>query len=102
MGRYYSGDIEGKFWVAVQDSADADFFGVVGTQPDLLQYYFDEDDLDKIKEGVKSCLTVLGDWKKKLDDFFETKGGYNEKMLEDEIGPEGYVNGRVVCTIRFR
>ena len=86
MGRYYSGDIEGKFWVAVQDSADADFFGVTGTQPDLLQYYFDEDDLDKIKEGVKSCLTVLGDWKKKLDDFFETKGGYNEKMLEDEIG----------------
>jgi hypothetical protein len=27
MGRYYNGDIEGKFWVAVQSSDDADFFG---------------------------------------------------------------------------
>ena len=27
MGRYYSGDIEGKFWFAVQDSDDAEFFG---------------------------------------------------------------------------
>jgi len=28
MGRYYNGDIEGKFWFAVQSSDDADFFGV--------------------------------------------------------------------------
>jgi hypothetical protein len=28
MGRFYSGDIQGKFWFAVQDSDDADFFGV--------------------------------------------------------------------------
>ena len=27
MGRYYHGDIEGKFWFAVQSSQDADFFG---------------------------------------------------------------------------
>ena len=25
MGRYYQGDIEGKFWFAVQSSNDADF-----------------------------------------------------------------------------
>jgi hypothetical protein len=25
MGRYYHGDIEGKFWFAVQSSNDADF-----------------------------------------------------------------------------
>ena len=30
MGRYYSGDIEGKFWFAVQDSDDADHFGIEG------------------------------------------------------------------------
>ena len=30
MGRYYHGDIDGKFWVAVQSSTDADFFGVEG------------------------------------------------------------------------
>ena len=26
MGRYYQGDIEGKFWFAVQSSADPEFF----------------------------------------------------------------------------
>ena len=30
MGRYYNGDIEGKFWFAVQSSNDADFFGCEG------------------------------------------------------------------------
>ena len=30
MGRYYSGDIEGKFWFAIQSSDDADYFGVEG------------------------------------------------------------------------
>ena len=27
MGRYYSGDIEGKFWFGVQSSTDGEFFG---------------------------------------------------------------------------
>ena len=30
MGRYYNGDIEGKFWFGVQSSDDADFFGKEG------------------------------------------------------------------------
>ena len=30
MGRYYGGDIEGKFWFAVQDSNDPSFFHVMG------------------------------------------------------------------------
>jgi len=28
MGRYYNGDIEGKFWFGIQDSNDASFFGI--------------------------------------------------------------------------
>ena len=31
MGRYYSGQIAGKFWFGVQDSDDAEAFGVEGT-----------------------------------------------------------------------
>ena len=85
MGRYFHGDIEGKFWVAVQDSNDADFFGVEGTTPSLLEYYFDEDNLDDIKRGIDECKERLGDWKKKLDDFFEKNDGYNDKMLEEDI-----------------
>jgi hypothetical protein len=30
MGRYYSGDISGKFWFGIQSSHDADYFGVKG------------------------------------------------------------------------
>ena len=32
MGRYYNGDIEGKFMFAVQSSTSADRFGCAGKQ----------------------------------------------------------------------
>ena len=51
MGRYYHGDIDGKFWVAVQSSTDADFFGVEG-EATHVNYYFHEGHLDKVKEGI--------------------------------------------------
>ena len=41
MGRYYGGDIEGKFWFGVQSSSDADHFGIEG-QASELNYYFDK------------------------------------------------------------
>ena len=41
MGRYYWGDIDGKFAFAIQSSNDADFFGVQGYQPEQLQYNFE-------------------------------------------------------------
>ena len=73
--------------VAVQSSDDADFFGVKGKPPEeFLEYYFDKDNLAEIKEGIETCKRILGDWKKKLDDFFKTRSGYNRKMLQDEIG----------------
>ena len=40
MGRYYSGDIEGKFWFAVQSSDDADFFVATGEHSNYFDYYF--------------------------------------------------------------
>ena len=52
MGRYYNGDIEGKFWFAIQSSTDADFFGVVGSEPSYLDYYFSEDNLKDIEKGI--------------------------------------------------
>ena len=47
MGRYYTGDIEGKFWFGVQDSTDADYFGVQG-EPRFYLYYFSEDDKNQL------------------------------------------------------
>ena len=71
MGRYYEGDIEGKFWFGIQSSDDADFFGQQGYQPEWLEYYFDEKDLKNIQNGLDTCLKELGDKKKLLDNFFE-------------------------------
>lgn len=81
MGRYYEGDIEGKFWFGIQSSDDADFFGSPGFQPDYLEYYFDESNLEKIQLGLDMCLEKLGDKKKLLDDFFEKKEGYTREEL---------------------
>ena len=81
MGRYYSGDINGKFWFGTQPSNDADFFGSEGTEPSYLEYYFDTDHLDNIKAGIKDCKKQLGDNKKKLDEFFKKENGYNDDML---------------------
>jgi hypothetical protein len=82
MGRYYSGDIEGKFWFAVQSSDAADRFGVIGTQPEELQYYFSEDDLEAVEEEIKNIEESLGEKKQILDKFFEENNGYTDKDIQ--------------------
>lgn len=81
MGRYYSGDIEGKFWFGVQSSEDPEFFGAVGSQPNYIDYYID--DSKRVEEGIKDCLYALGEDKQILDDFFNANNGYNEEMIID-------------------
>lgn len=83
MGRYYAGDIEGKFWFGVQSSDDADFFGCQGQEPQELQYSFAGDDLPTIEEGIAECKEKLGDQKAKLEAFF-AEGGEGEHGYDDE------------------
>jgi hypothetical protein len=85
MGRYYSGDIEGKFWFAVQDSDAADRFGVMGYEPNYITYYFDEDNLEDVEAEIKNIEEGLGDKLGILEKFFEEKTGYNDEMLA-EVG----------------
>ena len=82
MGRYYSGDIEGKFWFAVQSSDAADRFGVTGERPEELQYYFSEDDLEGVEEEIQSIEESLGEKKQILDDFFKEGKGYTDAEIE--------------------
>jgi len=84
MGRYYNGDIEGKFWFAVQSSNDADYFGVEGDAR-FLNYYFTEEDLPKIEAGIKKCKQYLGSLLETLNKFFDENNGYNNKMLVDYL-----------------
>ena len=81
MGRYYEGDIEGKFWFGIQSSDDADFFGSTGFQPDWLEYYFDESHKDKIEHGLAQCLDHLGSKFEILYEFFEKKEVYTREEV---------------------
>lgn len=90
MGRYYSGDIEGKFWVAVQPSDDASNFG--GRETILededgneteLSYSFLEEDIPEIEYILKEILEELGVHKEKLDTFFSNCESYRNEDLQE-------------------
>tara|TARA_R100001460_G_scaffold61874_1_gene102026 strand:+ start:3518 stop:3928 length:411 start_codon:yes stop_codon:yes gene_type:complete len=91
MGRFYQGDIEGKFWVGVQPSDDADFFGVEGIEvedpdePEALDYEFYKEHEPSVRDGLKTCLKELGDTKPHLDEFFMKNDSYNDKILIDYL-----------------
>ena len=83
MGRHYLGDIEGKFWFAVQSSNAADRFGSIGYEPGYLDYCFDEDDLPGVQQELKNIEEIISlENIKKLDDFFNNSEGYNDYILE--------------------
>ena len=84
MGRYYHGDIDGKFWVAVQSSTDADFFGVEGAVTHV-NYYFTKEHLDKVKKGIEDCENCLGEYKEHLDNFFKDRDSYSDKKLAEYL-----------------
>ena len=88
MGRYYSGDIEGKFWFGVQSSDDASFFGGTESEPNWINYYFDKDDLSDIKKGIQQCEEELGENLGKLDTFYKKHIVYNDETLSKETGIE--------------
>ena len=85
MGRYYNGDIEGKFWFGIQASNDADFFGSEGYCA-FLQYHFDDSQIKDVEEGIAKCKRELMGWVKKLDKFFKDNAGYNDGMLMKSLG----------------
>ena len=79
MGRYYHGDIEGKFWFAVQPSDDGEYFGMEQQEPSHIPYY--SDDLELAEEGVKECKAKLRGYLTKMNKFFKRPGGgYNEEI----------------------
>ena len=82
MGRYYSGDINGKFWFTVQSSHAADRFGVIGEHPNYIVYNFDEKDLESVEGEIKNIQETLGDKIQKLDEFFEGLDSYNDGDIE--------------------
>jgi hypothetical protein len=83
MGRYYSGDIDGKFWFAVQSSSAADRFGVTGEPPSTLCYYFDESNLDDINAEIEKIEKKLGFKKIVIEKIMADTGGWNDFILAE-------------------
>ena len=82
MGRYYNGDIEGKFWFAVQSSNSPERFGC-REESDIIHYYVDEDSIDEINSELAKIKNKLGENMEKFDEFFKNNSGYNSQMLKD-------------------
>jgi len=85
MGRYYNGDIEGKFWFGVQSSNAPSRFGGTEQEPAYITYDFQEEDLDEVNKEIETIEATLGNNKKIIEDFFKNKDSYQTKDLE-EIG----------------
>ena len=80
MGRYYSGDIEGKFWFGVQSSDDGEFFGAIPNEPNYINYSVNN--IEPVENGIKKCNEALGENLQRLDEFFDNcENGYNDEMI---------------------
>jgi len=86
MGRYYNGDIDGKFWFAVQSSCDGTFFGMEEQEPNYIGFY--SEDLKTAEDGIKECKKELRGYLTKLNKFFNGHGTYSDKTLAEALNLE--------------
>ena len=86
MGRYYTGDIQGKFWVSVQPSDTADQFGGEAYTPETIEYYFDLSHLDAVMQRLLKIENELGVYRERLDKFFKDCTGYTDEQVLEAIG----------------
>jgi hypothetical protein len=54
MGRYYNGDVEGKFWFAIQSSNAPERFGAFERDQGYIDYAIDRESLPEIIEEIKT------------------------------------------------
>jgi len=78
MGRYYSGDIEGKFWFAVQSSDDQTFFGM-REDSSFIDYYIGDDDIELIEDGIKECKKALKGKLRTLRTWYNNTPAYTDE-----------------------
>ena len=84
MGRYYSGDIEGKFAFGAQSSDAADRFGVVGTSPGFIEYNYNQGDLPHIEAELKIIEESFGEHKTAIMVYHDLDGN-DEKFHTQTI-----------------
>jgi len=81
MGRYYSGDIEGKFMVGQKVDCLVRFGGYF-TVPTFVDYTFLKEDLEILEEEIMHSVRALGPKKKIIADYqIENDGRWNFEEL---------------------
>jgi hypothetical protein len=82
MGRYYSGDISGKFWPGIQSSNAPERFGCDPQEPPVV--YYCTSDLESCQQELAAIEAKLGRKMKTLQNYFEKQGGsfYNSRAIE--------------------
>lgn len=86
MGRYYEGDIEGKFAFGSQGSNAADRFGVIG-MPDSLNYFFDKSDLEDLENELHKIEDSFKGHRQALITYYDL---FN--LYDDTISFTQYIN----------
>jgi hypothetical protein len=86
MGRYYNGDIDGKFMFGVQNSDAADRFGVTGSQPSELYYYFDNENLEDVQKELERIEETCEPYLSAITNYFEAQPYYNDKDMAGHLG----------------
>lgn len=80
MGRYYSGDIEGKFMFAVQSSDAGERFGANELEKSLIEYVVYYDSYQDIKKELDEILSTGA--VARVDRMFEKESGYNDETCK--------------------
>tara|TARA_R100000781_G_C3974591_1_gene91385 strand:+ start:71 stop:436 length:366 start_codon:yes stop_codon:yes gene_type:complete len=83
MGRYYSGDIEGKFMFAVQSSDAPERFGAVESNPGYIDYYVPPDATDEIRNELDSITSLCGDQILRVQKMFDENMHYNDETMKE-------------------
>ena len=81
MGRYYNGDVEGKFWFAVQPSDIHEQFGAKKQDPAFIDYVIENG--PKVLEGLEALEMRLGQYLEIAHQFFENTEFYTRESFQD-------------------
>jgi hypothetical protein len=82
MGRYYSGDIEGKFMFAVQSSDAPARFGAEEQYSGYIDYWVPPDAIDEIRNELDSITKLSGDQIERVQKMFDNENGYNDDTMK--------------------
>jgi len=103
MGRYYNGDVQGKFWFAIQGSDAPERFGAFERDREYIDYIIDRESLPEIIEEIKSIesnpkvqllmklcdeadtISITDAWKKENDISTEDLAEYADLTLGRKI-----------------